>query len=193
MEEIGRLVTPLLEGSNLLFDPLLGRGLDYYTGVLFEILAPGLDSFAALGGRYDRLVAHFAGQQLLACGGSIYMDRVALLLQDREWQPVPAARVLVTVRDEGFRLESLKLGRTLRELGVGAELYLGEGNLGRQLRYASEKKIPYCLLLGPEESSRGEVVIKEMATGNQRAVPRDRVAEELSLGDGPPGVGQLHP
>lgn len=180
VEAIAGLVSPLLEEGRVLWDPLLARGLDYYTGPFFEILAPGQEAFVALGGRYDHLIGYIGGKELPACGGSLYMDRITLLLQDRDKQRAPSARVLVTVWDEGLRPESFGLAAHLRKEGIATELYPGEGKLGRQLRYAADRGIPYCIVLGPDESSRGEVVIKEMATGSQKSVPRDQVGEALS-------------
>ncbi|MGE5618345.1 MAG: histidine--tRNA ligase [Sphingomonadaceae bacterium] len=179
VETIVGLIEPLLEGGRIVVDPRLARGLDYYTGSIFEIDAPDAAGSLALGGRYDELIGLFAGRPVPACGGSLYMDRVALLLQGQSGGATSSATAMVTVWDPAHRLESLRLAAELRREGIPTELYVGEGGLSKQLRYASERGIPFCILLGPDEAARGEVAIKEMRTGTQRALPRDRVSEAL--------------
>jgi histidyl-tRNA synthetase len=184
IDSIEELAAPFFESGRIVFDPLLARGLDYYTGALFEIRVPGSPAAVALGGRYDDLIGLFAGRAVPACGASLYMDRIALLMEERAPKVAPSAAVLVTVWDQSSRVPALSLAAELREWGISAEVFLEEGGLGRQLRYASQKGISFALLLGPDEISRGEVGIKDLRSGDQITVPREQVAATLA--------GELH-
>lgn len=179
IEGIRALAEPALKAGRILFDPLLARGLDYYTGFIFEIRTPRSPAALALGGRYDELIGLFTGRPVPACGGSLYMDRVALLLGEPEQVVSSPARVLVTVWDQDSRLASLRLAADLRERGIDTELFLGDGAVGRQLRYASQRRIPFALILGPDELSHGTVVVKDLATGAQENIAKENVAKVL--------------
>ena len=179
IDGIRALAEPALRAGRVVFDPLLARGLDYYTGFIFEIRTPRSSAALALGGRYDGLIGLFADRPVPACGGSLYMDRIALLLEEPEHEANSPAQVLVTVWDQYSRLASLRLAAELRERGIDTELFLGDGAVGRQLRYASQRRIPFAVILGPDEVSNGTVLIKELATSTQENITRENVAKVL--------------
>src|SRR5690606_23288877 len=142
---IQQLVEPMLKAGRIRFAPLLARGLDYYTGMIFEIYTDGFSSAIAAGGRYDELLGMFRkdGQSIPACGGSIGLERVLELLeQTSNEKPVPPAQVMVTVWDDDMQFLALKLAQELRSHGIATEVALESGGIVKQLRYASKRKIP---------------------------------------------------
>lgn len=180
VDHVEALVAPVLRAGSIRFDPFLARGLDYYTGPVFEFAAEGLSSSIASGGRYDDLIGMFSKESVPACGGSLGLERIIHLMEANEKRALGIPQALILVWDEDFRLDALKLASEVRCVGVSAEVYLGEGDVGRQMRYASKKEIPFCLLLGPDERLSGAVTVKNMRSGVQKTVPRAALAEMLA-------------
>lgn len=167
----------------LQFTPTIARGLDYYTGMIFEVRLPGYDvGSVGGGGRYDHLIEQLSGLAMPAVGMAFGFDRtveaaVALNL-------VPAARstsqVLVTVFGDELSAVSAQLTTTLRQQGVAAELYTGDtANLGKQFKYANRQGIPYVLVIGPSEAERQMVQFKDMTSGEQTELTWPEIAERL--------------
>ncbi len=160
------------------------RGLEYYTGPIFETIVqePKIGSISG-GGRYDRLVGMFTRRDIPATGISLGLERIVDVLEELQLAGALAGRtvtqVLVTVFGPETALESLKLASLLRDAGFNTELYLGNDRLGNQLRYASRKGIPMVTILGPEEIASGAVLVKDLATEEQKKIPRDDVTEFL--------------
>ncbi len=158
--------------ENVLFDPSIARGLDYYTGPVFEAVLTDAPEFGSVfgGGRYDNLVERFLGRKIPAVGASIGVDRLLAAMQKLgmvELAP-STAHVIVTVMERERMLEYQKLTRELRQDGMNTELYLGdETALGKQLQYANRQQIPVAVIMGSEEFSRGEVTIKNLKLGTQ--------------------------
>ncbi|MBA2364411.1 MAG: histidine--tRNA ligase [Chloroflexia bacterium] len=164
-------------------DPALARGLDYYTGIVFETLVeePKVGSVTG-GGRYDDLVGAFAGRPLPTVGTSLGLERIMEVLEELHLTPAPrvSADVLVTVWDENALPNALTLSMELRLAGVPTEVYLGApGNLRRQLTHADKLGIPLTILAGPDEHARDEVTVRDMVTGEQRPVARHGAATHL--------------
>ena len=181
VDEIISLARPLLKKGSIAFSPFLARGLDYYTGFIFEIFGNELGSSIASGGRYDNLLSMFSKTPTPACGGSLGIERIIMLIEadgsrKKKMQP---AQVFVAVWNDDFRAEALRMAAELRDKGLKTEVYLGTQGIGRQLKYASEKGIPFSILFGPDEATRNEVAIKNMQTGQQVLVPRDRLIAHL--------------
>jgi histidyl-tRNA synthetase len=163
-------------------DLRLVRGLDYYTGPVYESIVerPAIGSLTG-GGRYDELIGRFTGQPLPATGTSIGLERILDVMKDQGMLPVIAASadVLVTVFDEGGRAASLALAAELRRAGLRVELpLLPAKGLRPQIAYASAKGIPLLAILGPDEVAAGNVTLR---TGpkDQQTVPRAMVVEEV--------------
>lgn len=182
LQAIQQLAAPLLKAGRIRFTPLLARGLDYYTGMIFEVYAKGFNSAIAAGGRYDGLLAMFLkGQQTIpACGGSIGLERVLEVLEkEHTVAPTPPAQVLVTLWDEAARAAALGLASDLRAKNIAAETYLDTDGLGKQLRYASDRGIPFVAIEGPEERAAGQVQVKDLDSGVQVPVSRADVVDFL--------------
>lgn len=160
------------DGVDYQFDPFLARGLDYYTGTVFEADAEGYTAGSVGGGgRYDNLIGNFSGQSLPAVGFSFGFDRTLEALGEQGLLPEEksSALVLVTVFDQSLSQASFQLAQALRE-SVPTELYTGEGNLEKQLKYADLKSIPYVAILGPKENAEKKVTIKNLAAKTQQTL-----------------------
>lgn len=160
------------------------RGLEYYTGPIFEAVVeePKIGSICG-GGRYDRLVGMLGGPDLPAVGISVGLERIIDVLEELQLSKEASRKTktvaLVTIFSPETRPESLKLATELRQAGVNAEVALGAEKLPNQLRYASRKGIPYVVILGPDEVAEGRALIRDMTTGEQRAYWRAEVVPAL--------------
>jgi histidyl-tRNA synthetase len=168
---------------SLAYVPTLARGLDYYTGPIFEVAAPtlGLGSLAG-GGRYDELIERLGGPPTPAVGLAFGFDRV--VEGAKALGLVAAARggsqVLVTVFDDASRSASLAIAAALRRAGIRTEVHPGADKLGKQLKLADQKKIPVVVVVGPDEARAGTATVKHMGTGAQKTVASDGVAREVA-------------
>lgn len=182
LDEVRRvhdLVVPSLSGGRLVFDPYIARGLDYYTGPVFEVFHEGLDSHSlsiASGGRYDDLIGGFSGRPTPACGGSIGFERV-LLLRASDGVTSAGPEVLVTVWDDESAADMLALATELRSHGIRAEATLAAGSLSAQLRYAGHRQVAVAVISGPAERDAGTVTVKNLATGDQTVGARHGVVD----------------
>jgi histidyl-tRNA synthetase len=162
-------------------DLSLARGLDYYTGPVFEALVsePNIGSLGGAG-RYDELVGMFSGEDIPATGASLGLERIFDIIQELnliDLRPT-VSQVLVTIFDESMIGQSLSMVGRLRRAGIRAESYAGDRlDLRRQLQYANRREIPLAIIIGPDEAARGEANVRQMATGDQRAVPVEEVVE----------------
>ncbi|HTM23182.1 MAG TPA: His/Gly/Thr/Pro-type tRNA ligase C-terminal domain-containing protein, partial [Kofleriaceae bacterium] len=162
--------------------PSLMRGMDYYTGPVFELQHPQFPSSIGSGGRYDGLSGKFGGPAAMpACGGSLGFERLLLLLEEAgAGAPATAGPdAVITVFSDDLRLASLELAARLRAAGLAADLYPGTGKLKAQFKYADQKRARYCLVLGPDEAAQGAVKVKEMATGSETTVPAAEIAAHV--------------
>ncbi|MBI3944597.1 MAG: histidine--tRNA ligase [Armatimonadetes bacterium] len=164
-------------------DLAMVRGLDYYTGPIFETVVeePRIGSITG-GGRYDHLIGIFSGRDIPAVGSTLGLERIVDVMEALGLFPAAKTltRVLVTVFDTAAAPESLRLAAELRAAGVCAEVYLAEkGGFRKQLAYANAKGIPLVALLGPDEIARREVTLRNMADGSQESVARGEVVGRL--------------
>jgi histidyl-tRNA synthetase len=167
-------------GSRVKLDPSLARGLSYYTGAIMEIAVPDLAGSLGGGGRYDDLVGMFSNRQVPACGFSLGLERIIVVMTERGMFPEALAEtgadVLVTIWDEDSAEDALALARSLRAAGLRADVYPEAGDkVGKQFKYAAARGVPLVAVAGPEERARGEVALKEMRTGGQRTVGREEL------------------
>jgi histidyl-tRNA synthetase len=156
--------------ENVVLDPSIARGLDYYTGPVFEARLDDAPEFGSVfgGGRYDGLVERFLGKNIPAVGASIGVDRLFAALQKLNLVDLApsTAQVIVMVMEADKGAEYQKITRELREAGINTELYLGtEKGLGKQLQYANRQQIPVAVIIGSNEFEKGEVTIKNLRMG----------------------------
>ena len=181
LAQVDRLLalTAALPAGRVVFTPRMVRGLDYYTGVIFEVTAPGFTGSIASGGRYDGLVAALGGPDLAACGGSIGIERI---LSQREGSDDESAGldVALTVLAEESEFALVKLASELREAGLRVGVYLGSsGKIAKQLKWANDQRARYAVLLGPREYADNVITVRDMESGDQRQVPLGQAAEHL--------------
>lgn len=167
----------------IVIDPSLARGLSYYTGAIMEITVPDLSGSLGGGGRYDGLIGMFGKEQIPACGFSLGLERILVVMEERGMFPPEiaesrAADVLVTIWNEETVAESLKLARELREKGVRVTVYPEADKLGKQFKYADSIGIPFVCVQGDEELAAGKVKLKNMNTGGESVV---NVAEAAGI------------
>ena len=167
------------------FDPTIMRGLLYYTGTVFEAWEVGGDIRRSIlgGGRYDNLLEDVGGDPMPAVGFAMGDVVVTLLLEKYGLLPsgldVNPAPVLVTVFDLECQLASLELGANLRKAGLQAIVYPELIKLGKQFKYADRIGTKVVLVLGPDEVKRGQVTVKNLASGEQLVVPKDEATEVI--------------
>lgn len=170
-----------MHGSSdfLVFEPTLARGLDYYTGLIFEVEVAGYAGGSICGGgRYDNLIGLFAGRDIPAVGFAFGFDRTVEAMENLGLFPADITQpksVLVAIFDQVLAQASVKITSKLRQKGVDAELYLGENtSLDKQLKYADRKGIPYVVIIGEEEQKKKLVTVKNMKTRKQETVKLDK-------------------
>ncbi len=173
-------------GSRLEIDPSLARGLSYYTGSIMEINVRDLAGSLGGGGRYDNLVGMFLGSSVPACGFSLGLERIIVVMTEREMFPtqlaISSAEVMVSIWNEDSLAESLALAQELRTMGLRVDLYPEADKLGKQFKYASARGIPFVAIIGEEERGRGEVSIKDLRSGEQATVTRGEAATHMRKG-----------
>jgi len=161
----------------------LVRGLDYYTRTVFEVQPQGEGSQSALGGggRYDNLIEELGGRPTPAIGFAAGMERIVLNLQSQRVAVPPLARPLVFIAYVGdaAKNEAIRLGSRLRQSGIGIIAAGGRKSLKAQLRQANTVGVRHTLIIGEEEVSTGTVVVRDMTSARQRAVPIEGIPEAL--------------
>lgn len=158
--------------ENVVLDLSIARGLEYYTGPVFEAVLGDAPEFGSVfgGGRYDGLVERFLGRKIPAVGASIGVDRLFAAMQKLRLvgESPASAQVLVTVMDPSQLGSYQKLTRQLRQAGIRTEMYLGdEKSLGKQLQYANRQEIPIAVIIGSDELAKGAVTIKNLKLGGE--------------------------
>jgi histidyl-tRNA synthetase len=168
--------------SRVKIDPSLARGLSYYTGAIIEITVDGIGSLGG-GGRYDNLVGMFSGQEVPACGFSLGLERIIVVMTERNMFPPDLAGapadVMVTIWNEENISESLELATELRGAGLRVDVYPEVDKLAKQFKYASARNIPFVAVIGADEKLRGEVALKDLRTGEQRSLDRSDIVTAL--------------
>jgi histidyl-tRNA synthetase len=164
------------------FDARIIRGLDYYTGTVFE--ARDLDGGRAIlgGGRYDNLVNDVGGDPVSAVGFAMGDVMITVVLQKYGLIPAFAltpSKVLVTVFDENSLLSAFRLTAELRQAGVGVTVYPEAAKLNKQLKYADRLGVKLAVIVGPDEEAAGVATVKDLAVRTQTTVKREELAAYL--------------
>ena len=157
----------------------LARGLDYYTGIIFE--AKSGDTSIAGGGRYDNLTGIFGLEGVSGVGFSFGLDRIYNLMEEQGLFPndlLTFSKVLLA--NFGSGKEALLHLKKIREAGISAEMYPDEAKLAKQMKYADVNHIPYVILMGAEEIKSGKLTLKDMQSGEQETLSVDDIIQKLS-------------
>ena len=161
------------------FDPKIVRGLDYYTGVVFEARDNGKITRAILGGgRYDDLVKDVGGEPLTGVGFAMGDVVLPIILEQYGLLPglqVNPTQILVTIFDEELISVSLSIAADLRKAGFSVQTYPEASKIGKQLKYADRCAVKFALIIGPEEKEQGIAQVKDIRTREQSSVPIDEL------------------
>jgi histidyl-tRNA synthetase len=165
-------------------DPGLARGLSYYTGAIMEIAVDGIGSLGG-GGRYDNLVGMFLGRDVPACGFSLGLERLIVVMTERGMFPASAVKsavdIVVTFLDDQSRPEALKLAGELRQARWRVDVYPDASRkFDKPLKYASSRGARVMAIFGENEVSRGEASIRNLDTREQISVPRADAASHIA-------------
>jgi len=169
-------------------DLSIARGLDYYTGTVFETFLLGLPGFGSVmsGGRYDGLISLFIGKDMPAVGISVGLDRLlaGLIELKRVEAPKSVVEVYVAIFDEDSRPAAMALAARLRAAGLRVEVSYEAGKIGKQFKHADRLGARVALVIGPEERAQNAAALKDLRTGAQAVVPIEgieaRVRQALS-------------
>jgi len=189
----GAALTPnlkqIIEQSKLLgvpnqaieFTPNLARGLDYYTGMIFEVILPEypLGSFGG-GGRYDNLINKLSGYNIPAVGIAFGFDRMVEAADELNLIPKEntGAKVLVTIFEDPQ--PALAAAAVLRQKNINAEVFPAQDKIDKQLKYANRKGVNFVLMIGPDEAAKNMVTLKNMQTGKQETITLDQATDVLA-------------
>ena len=164
-------------------DVSIARGLDYYTGTIYETLLgdlPGIGSVCS-GGRYDNLAEKFTSQQLPGVGASLGLDRMLAAMEELGMTNSAStpAPVLITMFESERLNDYVKMSRTLRSNGIGAEVYPEAKGLGKQMKYANKKGFSVALIAGADEFASDSWQIKDLKGGSQEQVASAEVVQKI--------------
>lgn len=168
--------------DNFEFDPTLVRGLDYYTGTIFEFILKDKPEFGSIagGGRYDNLIGKISGKEVTAVGGSIGLDRLFAALTDTGLiAPQTAAEVIVFNLDKDLVPDYLNIATNLRRAGIDTEFYYETAKLDKQFKYAESKNMQVAVIFGADEAKKRKVSIKNLKEKEQRTVDLDDLITEV--------------
>jgi histidyl-tRNA synthetase len=190
LEEILRLTEETPAAGHIDIDLTLARGLSYYTGPIFEINVPDLSGSLGGGGRYDNLIGMFSGEDIPASGISLGLERILVVMGERKMFPESVvstpADVMVVQWFANRPALYLAFATELRAAGVRVELYPesptddGKKVGDRQFKYASARGIPFVAVIGADELANNTVTVKNMKTGEQKAIARPEVVKWLN-------------
>ena len=181
---IQQLQTPNATLPNVALDITLARGLNYYTGAIFEVKSNevAMGSIGG-GGRYDDLTGMFGLKNLSGVGISFGADRIYDVLEELDAFPkntTESTKVLISNFDETSEAFALPILSQLRAAGIAAELYPQAAKLKKQLGYADSKRIPYVILIGSEEMASGLLSLKNMNSGEQSTLTIQALLAQLA-------------
>lgn len=165
------------------FSPTLARGMDYYTGLVLEIEVEGYKAGSlGGGGRYDNLIGLFSNKPIAAVGFAFGFDRLIEAMEELKLFPAElnTTKALVTIFNPELKDKSLEITKMLRENNINTEIYLDDAKMEKQLKYADRKQIPYVIIIGPDEITKRQVVLRNMKTRQQETLELINLPKKLS-------------
>ena len=169
--------------KSIKFSPSLARGLDYYTGLIFEGFIPDYDGGSVGGGgRYDKLISQLTKvNEIKAVGFGLGFDRTVEAAEKAQLIPqfAPNAKIFVIGLEDIGRNKSLEITNKLRNSNINTELFTEEADLNQQLKYANKRNFPFVLIIGEDEVKENKVTLKDMTTGKQQTLPLEKVIDKL--------------
>jgi len=184
VEELKSLLKLVTEGGCPVqsVEPAFARGLEYYTGMIFEVYIPELDIALGGGGRYDKLIEVFGGEPTPATGVAHGLDRIVLAMQMQKAAPTTEKRKRVAVFPitEALKGEALKVSQMLRDSGIPAELEVMVLKMNKSLEDADRRKVDYAVIVGERELKQGAVVLRNLAKREQTTVEISKLAKTIT-------------
>lgn len=190
-EETKQIITeyyPQLIGGNwggIRYSPTLARGLDYYTGNIFEVSVEGYSGGSVGGGgRYDNLIGTLAGKEIPAVGFAFGFDRIIEAMNEQNLFPpeISTTKVLVTIFSDDEKLieKAIETAYMLREEGVNTELWPDAyAKMVKQLKYADQKNIPFAVIIGPDEIEKDQVTLRDLTAREQKNISFEDLLNEI--------------
>jgi histidyl-tRNA synthetase len=176
------LLSGQVPAGRVVFTPRMARGLSYYTGPIWEAVAPGVAASIGSGGRYDHLIEQLGGPDVPATGASIGVERILALLPGSAGAPSARLDLAVTVLRPDLAPQCFAFAADGRTAGLRSSVYLGSsGKLGRQLKWASDNGARWCVIYGAQEQQAGVATVRDMRTGDQVQVPASDLAGYLDM------------
>jgi histidyl-tRNA synthetase len=183
IEEMQAILSRCYDKS-VVFSPALARGLDYYTGTVWEVITSEVQmGTISAGGRYDDLTSIFGGQNMSGVGISFGIERIYDVLEELKRYPeniTTTTRVLIINFDAASEAAGWSLVQLLRQAGIAAELYPESAKLKKQMSYADKKGVPYVVFIGEEELKNKNYSLKNMESGEQVSVDAATLIQKLS-------------
>jgi histidyl-tRNA synthetase len=168
-----------------LVDLGFARGLEYYTGMIYEIYVPAFNIALCGGGRYDNLVELFGGISLPAVGCSMGIDRIVLVMEKEKMFPKTLLsnsglnRALVIPVNEDYTSQALDVASHLRLVGVSTQVEISGKSVGKALKYADKEGYSHSIIVGPKELEKGSIILRVMKEKLQKEVSLQGLAEEI--------------
>jgi histidyl-tRNA synthetase len=180
LSEVLKLINESADIS-IAVEPAFARGLEYYTGMIFEIYIPGLEIALGGGGRYDKLIEGFGGEPTPAIGCAHGIDRVAIALQTQKiaFEAKSGKKVAVLPITEAMKSEALKIAQQLRAAGVIVEFEVMGRKMAKALEDADKRKVDFAVIVGERELKEGTVVLKDLANRQQNTISIDKLIEKI--------------
>ena len=162
-------------------EPTFARGLEYYTGMIFEVYIPELDIALGGGGRYDKLIELFGGEPTPATGVAHGLDRIVLAMQTQKTTPTTERkkRVAVVPINEALKGEALRISQMLRNAGISAELEVMGRKMNKALEDADRRKMDYAVIVGERELKQSAVVVRDLAKREQAVVEIAKLSKTI--------------
>jgi histidyl-tRNA synthetase len=167
--------------NNTKIDFSIVRGIDYYTGFVFETFVKGYENLGSVasGGRYDSLIGIYSGRDIPATGFGIGIDRLFEIVDVKGKSEASGTKAFVVSVNDYAKKKAVWIAKRLRKSGINAETDLMGRDLRRQLDYANRKKIPYAVIVGPAEIKKRKFTLKDMKTGRESKLGLDGIAKKL--------------
>lgn len=182
-ENLAEVLTFITSSAELKItvEPAFARGLEYYTGMIFEVYIPQLEIALGGGGRYDRLIEAFGGEPTPAVGCAHGIDRIVIALQTQNAaiSGKEEKRVVVISITDSVKTDALKIAQTLRNEGVSAEFEVMGRKMGKALEDADKRGFSYAVIVGERELKEGTVMVKDLKKREQNAVPIQDLIEKI--------------
>lgn len=189
LEELSKVVYYIRQfgvpENNFMIDLKIARGLDYYTGTVYETILNDYPSIGSVcsGGRYDNLAEYYTTQKLPGVGISIGLSRLFYQLKEagffEESKASTLTKVLVVPMDENVAY-SIGVSNTLKKAGIITEVYFEEGKFAKKLNYANKLGIPYVIIIGSDEIESGVLTLKDMESGEQFKLTAEEIINKIS-------------